>query len=744
MVDDGYTMRKLTTSLSLLTFFAPGAVYAQDDAVALDDVPAEEAPADAEEAPEVDPSTDAEPTQPEDGTTADGGASTTASANLAVGATGAEASSATTASTNDPAPEPAKRRPPTTRGGGDSGGDKWEFSYSGYFRAPLRIGIADNTGPEHIAEAGAGPDGRPINPEGLPLEHCAGSVAPDGSPCTDGQWTGGYAKKRTTMHRPVIPDDQYSSWNFTGHNKNAWAEMFFGVGNNTVAGYLAIQAFQFTDSAWKFDNTQFGIGQGWIEVDHDLGFQNVKFNAKVGSHWARYGMAGVYDSGEYDTYVIGRTHLMGATARLDFILPTFDFAVEGGFGANEPNPKMFNRTRFTLAGHGHVFFKLPSLEVGLHGMHAWASAAAAPSYPNVQPGSSGCAWDTYPGAQCTINDNQIDRADGSERAGGAGGVEGDMSVWGAEYPTGQQTIVGIDGRFDLGLLGFLFIGGSHQMLKNALTVGDALESIHSLGAGEFKLGVVDNYLESPFCRGYNTGSLPNESCSNGDGSVTSASVQYELGLANFGIFPGSMDLKAKLYGMLNYVTVSDLEAYRLEQIYGVNAPIEDMRQDGTIKWKAGADLEFFPLDWMSAGIRFDRLNPTNNTILKGTQGFAILSPRLTFRTKMVTHEQFSIQYSRYFYDQRMCQDAAGNVASPADDPYRAGDTTVRESIYNGASSDPAHQGLPLRHFCVQPPPAPVPPTGFGSHSNTQDPGLRGAPTLLPDENVIKVEASMWW
>src|SRR5690606_20070208 len=141
---------------------------------------------------------------------------------------------------------------------------------------------------------------------------------------------------------------------------------------------------------------------------------------------------------------------------------------------------------------------------------------------------------------------------------------------------------------------------------------------------------------------------PNESCSNGDGSVTSAMLQYELGLANFGIFPGSMDLRTKLYGMLNYVTVSDIEEIRLAQIYGATAPVDAMRQDGTIKYKFGADLEFFPLDWMSAGLRFDRLNPTNNKLLKGTQGYMILSPRLTFRTKMVTHEQISIQYSRYF------------------------------------------------------------------------------------------------
>src|SRR5690606_36573774 len=249
-----------------------------------------------------------------------------------------------------------------------------------------------------------------------------------------------------------------------------------------------------------------------------------------------------------------------------------------------------------------------------------------------------------------------------------------------EYPHGSQTILGLDGKLDFGLLGYLYAGYSYQMLSNALVVDNAVESIHSLGAGNFSLGVVDNYLESPFC----TASAPNESCSNGDGGVGTVLLQYELGLANFGILPGNMDLKAKLYGMFNHINVDDIEVERLAALYPNAAAsgytIEDLRQDGTTKLRFGADLEFFPLDFMSAGARFDRLNPTSNALLRN-QGFAILSPRITFRTKMVTHEQISIQYSRYFYDQRQCHDSLGNVSSPADEEFRPG------SIYDGADAD---------------------------------------------------------
>lgn len=731
-------MRPFKTSLALLTMTFHGAAYAQEP-VTLEEAPSDEAAGSEESAPAPAPTAAPEPEPVEleetGGTTA-GTTGAAASTSAGFQATAPAAPAAPAAATAEapavagPTP-PLSRRPGGSRQPGPGGADTWAMTYSGYFRAPMRMGISDNTGPQHIREAGFDADGNLVNPEGNVISH-------EYDASTD-TWDGNATlPKKMTLHRPVIPDDQYGSWQFSPHNKNDWAEMFFSVGNGTVAGTLAIQGFQFTDSAWKEDQAQFGIGQGWVEINHDLGFENVKFNARVGSHWARYGMAGVYDGGEYDTYLFGRTHTMGGTTRVDLLLPAFDLGFEGGFGAKQPDPEMFNRARFTTLAHGHVYFKLPSAEFSAHLMHAWSAQEVVPTYPNVLPGSGGCDF-TVPGAQCTTAADQISPPDGTEQYGG---VDGRNGVFGPEYPNGTQTVVGLDARLDLGLLGYLYAGYSHQFLKNGLVVDNAIESIHSFGGGMFNLGITDNYLESPYCSADPANPAPNESCSNGTGTVGTILAQYELGLGNFGIFPGNMDLKMKLYGMVNFVTVDDIEAERLDDILGpilenetLNVggyTMDDIRQDGTRKMKFGADMEFFPLDFMSAGLRFDRLDPHSK--LKN-EAFSILSPRVTFRTKMVTHEEITLQYSRYFYDQRMCQDSDGNVASPADDPFRQG------SIYAGNSVD---TGLPLRYECVQPAPSPPPPNGFGMHSNGQAPGNRGAPTLLPDENVVKLEASMWW
>jgi hypothetical protein len=335
-----------------------------------------------------------------------------------------------------------------------------------------------------------------------------------------------------------------------------------------------------------------------------------------------------------------------------------------------------------------------------------------------------------------------------------GGVDGGSGVWGPEYPNGSQTVAGLDAKFDLGLWGYLFAGYSHMFMSNALTVGDAIESVHSLGAGEYSIGAVDNYLESPFCRNKKAGvnATTNQSCSNGTGSVGSAMIQYELGLANFGVFPGAQDLKLALYGMLNYVTVDAIENARLQPVLDAAAALADdpaavptldqITQNGTIKTKFGMDAEFFANDWLSIAVRADHVRPHSKV---AGQVFTALSPRITFKTQAVTHEQISLQYSHYFYEQRMCSatNGAGDLvaASPSADYYNLAGAPGGQTLYGAAN--PAN-GMPLRIYCTQPAPSANIPYGFGSTANNQLAGSRGSPTLLPDENVVKLEASIWW
>src|SRR6478735_4058762 len=713
-------MRTLQTPLFLLSFLVPAVAFAQDapaeDPLATEPAPAE-APA-AEPAPAPAPAT----------------ASASASASLTPAPTGAP-QGAPPMMAGPPPTEPSTSSAPRSRGGGPESG-KWNFGFAGYFRAPMRIGFGQSGGPQFVDPV-TNPDGL-VPAYGQTDQNGDGVVDPGVVALTDAAGNPLYHPKQLTIHQPVIPDDQYASYQFTGHNKKEWAEMFFSVGNGTVSGNLAVQAFRFTDAAWQDTTAQFGIGQGWVEVNHDLGFENLKFNAKVGSHWNRYGMAGVYDSGEFDTYIVARTHVIGGTARADVDLGAASVGFEGGVGVNDANPDMNNRSRFTTLAHGHGFLELPSIKMGLHILHAWSGAEVVPNYPARLP--------SYETEEYNYNSNA---AGGTDPGGFVGGPLGIRGAWGPEYPNGSQTIAGIDFKFDLGLFGYFFAGYSHMFLSNALTVGDAIESVHSLGAGEYNIGAVDNYLESPYCPAYGLSrTAPNRSCSNGTGTVGSVMVQYELGLANFGIMPGNQDLKFALYGMLNYVTVDSWEDQWLQGVLDDAAfvnptlTLNDLKQSGTIKTKFGIDAEYFLTDWFAIAARADHVRPHSKV---AGQTFSVLSPRITFKTAAVTHEEISLSCSHYFYESRTCQTTDPTngqvvVASPAADPFPMAGSPV-EGLYEQTNPN---TGLPLRVSCVQPAPSGSYPYGFGSHTTNQTAGNRGATTLVPDENVVKLEASIWW
>jgi hypothetical protein len=224
--------------------------------------------------------------------------------------------------------------------------------------------------------------------------------------------------------------------------------------------------------------------------------------------------------------------------------------------------------------------------------------------------------------------------------------------------------------------GYWYLAYSMIDVNKGRTVGPAIEVIHAQGGGNFTLGVVDNYLEGPTQQ------------SDGDGAIHTIGAQTEHSLRKIlrgdPFWGAGWDVRLTVYGMLNFI----------------DSPDPDV--DGTFKIKYGADLFYSALPWLGAALRFDRVQPHSEL---PEQSFAILSPRLVFRSSWLTREQVYIQYSRYFFAQHECTDPT--------------------ALY----------------FCVQPPVSPVLPDGWGGASLDGD---RGGPLNLADHNVITIGANIWW
>jgi hypothetical protein len=768
---------KLKTTVLITSFFFTGTVFAQEPEgdvapapVELEEEPEatpepEPAPAPVEAAPEAAPAVETTVAVPL-GTTTEASASTSSGAAVVLG---------------------GEDSGPASSGGVDVGTGGWGFGFHGYFRAPFRMGIAtrdpsQRTGLGSIIAPQADPAGDPRTPlVGNPIIPPPGSrksvLNPDGTynSYVARDYDPAEAYKKTTIHVPQIPDDQYLTWQHTNHNSTDWSELFFSVGNSIAEGTVSVEGYNFTQTSYTDPETQFGVAQGYATIKPELPWDNVRIIAKVGAHWGRYGMAGRYDAGEYDTYLFGRTKVMGALVREQLQVGKIRLAFEEGFGGHKPHPSKYNTAKFTLLGHGHAFLEYKGTMVGLHYLHAWAQEEDRDGQGCPGPGGVSDATG-YPSTNSTCT-----QVWGAPYGGGVGpvypvgsvsgygefGDGADGNVW---LPDGSMDIMGPELKIETGTFGLFYFGYSMIKAKNALTVGPAVEVLHSNGGGEFGLGVTNNFLDNPQCN-----AAKGECSSGGNGTVHNLSFQYEFSYMNLkkGLESGERfwgegrDFIWKLYGLLSMVK-SDYDVF-LDGSLGTKEPYGGIghpqawalgstgRGDPGVRsqyWSAlgdnysehsmlkfGTDFYGSLFSTMAVGLRMDRVMPNNHL---PNQAFNIITPRLEFRSRWVTRERIMLSYSRYMYAQRECPTLRDyNSYEPLQD------SNGGEYPFSGSPQN--WGGLPATQDCVQIPSGPKLPEGYGATALEATTNWRGAPiaggnpnSTRPDENVIKIEASMWW
>jgi len=430
--------------------------------------------------------------------------------------------------------------------------------------------------------------------------------------------------------------------------------------------------------------------------------------------------------------------------------------VEHGLGTHRPDASQFNTSKFTLLHHGHGFLEHGGLKLGLHYLRAWSQEEDREGTGRFTPTGDGAPPDApnFPAGYGYISE---------------WGVYGEGAEGGWALPDGSMQVIGAEVKYDAGPYGLGYVGFAQMKADQALTVGPALEWLHAKGGGVFNLGVTNNYLDNPRCQmaawvgtpydatqpaGQQGG--PARGCSSGGtGTVNALLFQYEFSVTNLlqGLEDGTtfwgdgMDFKAIVYAMYNKVT-SNYDASRdfyASPVLDANgAPIAantstwyqamlseekaDYYSDHS-KLKYGANLLFNAYPAFAVGTRIDRVQPNNHI---PEQSFTILSPRLEFRSRWVTREKITVQYSRYMYAQRQC------AVHP------------QSGLYDPTASNPNRTGLPVDQRCAQPASAPRPPEGWGSMSQNLveergQPVAGGNPNAVrPDVDVITIAAQMWW
>ena len=575
-------------------------------------------------------------------TAAPGPASTPASSDLpppqpAAGAAPAPAAAAD-ANGGLPPPEPGNAvvtgqnltGTPNPTGLAPAHGDDWKFSFKGFSRYPMRIGIGNRPGcPAGVAA------GTNVSAAGV-----VDPNAPSQIPCA------GQGQSHTALHTPMTPDSQYLDWRYDRQQEYDWTELFFNYGNSIVTGTVGIEAFGFSDAEYiSYNNaaTQLGIAQAYLTINPSLGIPALRLQWKVGSFWDKYGTASQYDAGKYDTYMFGRTHQMGETLAAEYTMDDFTFRLSHGIGTRAeqiaftqlsfgnptfPGGAENNYPGFTLLNHGHVGVSYKkAVDFNLHYLSSWA---------------------------------QDYRANGINANGSLGGAtsDGHIDVFGGEV-TAKMGPLG----------GRLYVAYSRIVASNPQVVGPVIEAVHSLGGGNYESGngILDNFLG---CQGSGMSSNFAGNCEtvqNSQGAthgvVDTIEVQYEYGLGTLikrlADLNGQWDAYLALFGMYSSVSDDPLQP----GLTGANSTGTYLLGNGVQKLKYGADLIITPLPWLGFGARTDIIQPTN----QGTpedQRFWVVSPKVMFKTKWVTHEEVTVWYSHYNYGSQVLPQPPNGTVNP--------------------------------------------------------------------------------
>lgn len=188
-------------------------------------------------------------------------------------------------------------------------------------------------------------------------------------------------------------------------------------------------------------------------------------------------------------------------------------------------------------------------------------------------------------------------------------------------------VVGLDAQLNL-WLGRFYLGGSIISASAVQYLAPAIEALHSWGGR----GLYENYL--------------GVEKSDGNGSLWSAGGEYTLSLrgvlARFA--PESVralhrgDLLLKLFAMTVYTLSQQVD------------PDPAVNRDGRLAFKWGGEIFYQPFSYAFVALRYDRVVLD---VQDEAQTLRIVSPRIGATINWMLGAQIFLQYSRYWYGERV-------------------------------------------------------------------------------------------
>jgi hypothetical protein len=415
-------------------------------------------------------------------------------------------------------------------------------------------------------------------------------------------------------------DANYFSFAYTRLQEQDWAEVFIHARKKHVDAAVGWMGYWFQSVGFRNPDSAWAPGLAYLKLDSDFEAAGITSNVAL-TVGAWWPSFGYFE--KYDTYTLGRFRQIGEQAKLTVPLnPDLTVALVEGFGTNRDG----------------------SFNYGAPPFYGAKTALDLLTYANVQ-----VAYKQYLDVGLHFNTEWTADPNLAQQS-----MPGDKSY--AAVKVAHLTVVGAEANLRLPYAGHLWISPSFISVRNGWALDSAgTEVMHSLGGA----GIAANYMAF-------TNSASN---STGSGSMRNLGFLYENTLSG---------IQGRPRGSVPEVTLS---IFGLLADAKLDLPAGSTISQSTIKqFKYGADVTLQSLTWLAFMLRYDGVN--YDTDHPGYV-FASITPRVIVSSHFLSSERIYLQYSRYFYGDKMV--LAGTW--PWSEPLVAGSTFIQQGPYVGLKPD---------------------------------------------------------
>jgi hypothetical protein len=416
-------------------------------------------------------------------------------------------------------------------------------------------------------------------------------------------------QKSTTFHGdPVVAGGSYGWFDHTRTVPTPWVQLNFSYGNEDVTATAIVGAWNIGESMEAAGYFQ-PPSQVWIN-DAFLTFSPrvhdvIRLKLDVGAFPDRYGAMAEYENGAYGTPLIAQIDGIGTTLRVDLPFEyDIDVHLEAGFKGD------LDRVPVGVVPDASNEYARPE-EGSTYAAHAHVGAGWKQTVSLALHGISSFT-----------QDDRSDPADDPTT----------LATESKARPDGNLRVLGADFRVAGKRFGHFYAGAAQIDGEHAITLSNLVRILNSGGGKE----LMERYW------GYASG---------GNGSLRLVGGQYSVSLGTLLRYPMEFwgegpDLVLSAFGIYGDVD-SEADAFDRKML------------------KYGVEATYSMLPWLAASGRIDHVMPE---LGDSAQSFAVISPKLVFRSDWQTRESITVQYAGYVLgnevivrgDNRLLNSPSGN------------------------------------------------------------------------------------